>query len=196
MAKKVTVFCGSSYGRGPAFENLTRQLAGEIARNNLELVYGGGQVGLMGILADTALSLGVRVTGVIPRQLYEKEIAHRKLSELVVVDSMHQRKFKMAELGDIFVALPGGFGTLDEMFEILTWAQLGLHSKACALLNFDGFYDGLIQWMDHATVSGFITAPHRDMLIVADNAETLMNRALAYEHKVSPKWSTAAAVES
>jgi uncharacterized protein (TIGR00730 family) len=196
MAKKVTVFCGSYSGQGQTYENLARTLAKEIANLGLELVYGGGHVGLMGILADAALAAGVRVTGVIPRHLYDREIAHRNLTELIVVESMHERKFKMAERGDIYVAMPGGFGTLEELFEMITWAQIGLHTKPCALLNAEGFYDGLIQWMDHATVYGFIDQPHRDMLIISSKPAELLEKALEYQHRVEPKWNSRAAVET
>jgi uncharacterized protein (TIGR00730 family) len=195
MAKTVTVFCGSS-GGPPAYQDVARELAKELGKNGLELCYGGGHVGLMGILADTALSCGVKVTGIIPKHLFDREIGHTSLTELLIVGSMHERKFKMAERGDIFIALPGGFGTLDEFFEIITWAQIGLHTKPCGILNFDGFFDDLIKWMDNATSKGYVKQQHRDMLIISDNPQELLTLTLQYENKVAPKWSDNARIES
>lgn len=193
---RATVFCGSSLGKVPAFEKAIVDLGRELARQQLELVYGGGHVGLMGVLADAALASGVRVTGVIPQHLFEREVGHSGLSELIIVKSMHERKFKMAELGDIFIAAPGGFGTLDEFFEVLTWSQLGLHGKACALLNVEGYFDALIAWMDNAARSSFVPQSHRDMLIIDSEPASLLTRALAYRHSIQPKWSEAAELES
>ena len=196
MPKSVTVFCGSSLGTSNVYKNTARELGEQIAKLGLRLVYGGAHVGLMGVMADTALSCGAEVIGVMPRQLYDREIGHTGLTELLIVGSMHERKFKMAELGDIYLAMPGGFGTLDEFFEIVTWSQIGLHTKACVLLNANGFYNDLITWIDHATAQGFIKREHRDMIIIGDDAEAVLRRAIDYEHRVQPKWSAEAAVES
>jgi uncharacterized protein (TIGR00730 family) len=175
QTKTVTVFCGAALGRDPIYEETAKALAREIAARKMRLVYGGGRVGLMGVLADTAISLGVHVTGVIPRHLMEREIGHTKLSQQIIVDSMHERKFKMAELADLFVALPGGFGTLDELFEILTWAQLGLHGKPAGILNVNGYFDSLKDWVDRSTNEGFVDAANRKRFVMSDNLKQLLS---------------------
>ena len=158
------VYCGSSPGKHPEYAEQGRAFGTEMARRGIALVYGGGNVGLMGIVADAVLAAGGRATGVIPRQLVEREVAHKGLSELVVVDTMHQRKTRMYELSDGFVALPGGFGTMDEMFEMLTWAQLGLHRHPCAFLDVRGYYTPLRAMMDHMVAEGFVQPGQRDSL--------------------------------
>ena len=162
-----------------------------LARRGLMLVYGGARRGLMGALADAALEDGGRVTGVIPRGLWTREIGHTGLSELLVVDSMHERKALMAERSDAFVALPGGIGTMEELFEAWTWAVLGIHAKPIALLNVGGFFDPLLAMLDHMTEQGFLRDAHRRMLVVDDDPERLLDRLAAYEPPSGPRWLTA-----
>jgi hypothetical protein len=159
-----------------------------LAQRAITLVYGGGNVGLMGELADASLAGGGRVIGVIPRALVEKEIAHNGLSEMHVVGSMHERKALMADLADAFLSLPGGFGTWDEFCEALTWSQLGLQKKACAFLNVEGYYDALLALANRAAEDGFIRSEHRELLLVDDDAERLLDRLRDYEVPYVPKW--------
>jgi uncharacterized protein (TIGR00730 family) len=189
--RRLCVFCGSSEGRDPAYRQAARALGETLAANGIGLVYGGAAVGLMGALADAALGAGGEVSGVMPRALVEKEIAHNRLSDLRVVGSMHERKALMAELSDGFVALPGGIGTFEELFEMWTWAQLGHHTKPCALLNVRGFYDGLIAFLDQVAERGFIKGAHRAMLIVGQEPMELIERLRAYEPPAVSKWITA-----
>ena len=189
--RRLFVFCGSSEGRDPAYVQAARSLGETLAVNGIGLVYGGASVGLMGALADAAIIAGGEVTGVMPRALVEKEIAHNRLSDLRVVGSMHERKALMAELSDGFVALPGGIGTFEELFEMWTWAQLGHHTKPCALLNVRGFYDGLIAFLDQVAERGFMKGAHRAMLIVAQEPIELIDRLRAYEPPTVSKWITA-----
>jgi uncharacterized protein (TIGR00730 family) len=186
--RRLCVFCGSSEGNDPAYLQAARALGETLARSGIGLVYGGASVGLMGVLADAALVAGGEVTGVMPRALVEKEIAHSRLTDLRVVGSMHERKALMAELSDGFVALPGGIGTFEELFEVWTWAQLGHHTKPCALLNVRGFYDGLIAFLDKVVERGFMKDAHRSMLIVAQQPMELIERLRAYEPPAVPKW--------
>jgi uncharacterized protein (TIGR00730 family) len=188
--RRLCVFCGSSEGNDPAYVQAARALGETLARSGIGLVYGGASVGLMGALADAALVAGGAVTGVMPRALVEKEIAHSGLTDLRVVGSMHERKALMAELADGFVALPGGIGTFEELFEVWTWAQLGHHTKPCALLNVRGFYDGLIAFLDKVVERGFMKDAHRSMLIVAQQPMELLERLEAYEPPAVPKWIT------
>jgi uncharacterized protein (TIGR00730 family) len=174
--QSVCVFCGSNTGLGEAYANATRSMASAIARAGLRLVYGGGSIGLMGVLADAALAAGATVIGVAPRRLLEREVIHSGLAQLHVVETMLQRKTLMAELSDGFIALPGGFGTLDELFEMLTWTQLGFQSKPCALLNVAGYFDGLTGFLDHAVEERFVIREHREMLLVDDDPESLLER--------------------
>ena len=169
------VYCGSSRGSYPQYAGQARDFGAELARRGIALVYGGGNVGLMGTLADAVLAGGGRVTGVIPRQLVEREVAHPGLSELVVVETMHQRKTRMYELSDAFVALPGGFGTLDEMFEMLTWAQLGLHHYPCAFLDVRNYYGPLRAMMDRMVTEGFVPASRRDSVWFGDSMSALFD---------------------
>ena len=175
--KSVCVFCGSSDGARPAYADAARAFGRMLAVRGLTLVYGGGNVGMMRQLADAVLEAGGRVVGVIPEQLVDRERAHRGVSELRVVGSMHERKALMVALSDAFIALPGGFGTLDELFEVLTWAQLGLHDKPCALLNVDGYFDHLVSLVERARVDGFIDGTAA-MPVIDDNPGRLLDRVI------------------
>ena len=177
--KAVCVFCGSSTGKRPEYAEAARRLGTAIARRGLELVYGAGHVGLMGVLADASLAAGGRVVGMIPRSLVDRELAHVGLTELLVVETMHERKALMAERSQAFLALPGGYGTLDELFEILTWAQLGIHSHPVGLVNIAGYFDPLLAWIDGAVEGGLLREKHRAMLLVGDDPEELLERVLA-----------------
>jgi uncharacterized protein (TIGR00730 family) len=186
--QSICVYCGSSEGRVDTYARQARELGRFLAEHSIRLVYGGANVGLMGILADASLAAGGRVIGVMPKALADKEKAHRGLTELHVVGSMHERKALMAELADGFIALPGGAGTLDELFEMWTWGQLGFHGKPCGLLNSAAYFDPLITFLDHAVSEGFVRACHRDMLVIADTAAELMARFTAYVPPTSEKW--------
>jgi uncharacterized protein (TIGR00730 family) len=177
--RKICVFCGSSSGARPRYAALARALGEELARRGLELVYGGGNVGLMGELADAALAAGAPVTGVIPEVLVRRERAHRGV-ELVVVDSMHQRKARMAALADAFIALPGGLGTLEELFEVLTWTQLGFHAKPCGLLDDNGYFDRLLAFLEHATAEGFVRPTSHQLLLSGRTPEELLDHLAAH----------------
>jgi uncharacterized protein (TIGR00730 family) len=172
--KSLCVFCGSSPGNRPAYAALAVRTGELIARSDLTLVYGGGRVGLMGALADAALAAGGRVVGVIPQMLIDREVGHAGLSQLHVVRTMSERKILMGDLADAFLALPGGIGTMDELFEAWTWTQLGLHRKPCALLNLDGYYDPLIAFLDHAVDEGFLEPRYRAALLVAGDLENAL----------------------
>jgi uncharacterized protein (TIGR00730 family) len=174
--KSICVYCGSSPGRLKAYSTAARALAASLVEQNIRLVYGGAKVGIMGMLADAALQLGGEVVGVIPEALVQKEVAHTGLTELHVTQSMHERKTRMAELSDGFVALPGGIGTLEELFEVWTWAQLGFHDKPCGLLNVEGYFDSLALFLDHAVDEQFVKQPHRSLLIVENDAKKLLER--------------------
>jgi uncharacterized protein (TIGR00730 family) len=185
---RLCIFCGSSAGARPEYAEATVELARLLAARGIGIVYGGASVGLMGVLADTALADGGEVIGVIPDALERKEISHRGLSDLHVVASMHERKALMAELSEGFIALPGGSGTLEELFEVFTWSQLGLHRKACALLNVAGYYDGLTAFLDHAVAERFLRAEHRAMLL-CENAPTAVLEALdQFQPPAVDKW--------
>ncbi len=174
--KRICLFCGSSPRVRNGYLSLARDFGSTVAERGIELVYGGGRTGLMGAAADGALGAGGRVIGVIPYSLAEQEVAHGGLSELILVTSMHERKARMAELSDGFAALPGGLGTLDEWFEIWTWAQLGYHHKPIGLLNFEGFFDPLLGFLDHMVTEGFVRPEHRAMAVVEREVETLIDR--------------------
>jgi len=182
--KRVCVFCGSAKGANPAFEQAARDLASALADRKLELVYGAGNVGLMGVVADTLLARQGRVTGVIPQCLMDKEVGHIGLTDLRVVDSMHTRKAMMADLSDAFIALPGGFGTLEELSEIVTWAQLGLHRKPIGLLNIADFYTPLLTFLDHAVAEKFIKPKYRAMIHVGTDPAALLDKLA---HTFPPK---------
>lgn len=186
--RSLCIYCGSSSGNDPAYVEAARSVGAELARRGIEVIYGGAHVGLMGQMADAALVAGGRVIGVIPQQLVRKELAHRQLTALHITSSMHARKAKMAELAEGFVALPGGVGTLEEIFEIWTWAQLGLHGKPVGLLNVGGYYGELVRFVDHATASGFIRPEQRGMLIVEPTINALLARFESWVPPVVEKW--------
>lgn len=185
---RLCVFCGSSPGHDPIFIETAGALGTALAGNGIGLVYGGASVGLMGAVADAALAGGGHVIGVMPQALAAKEIAHDGLSDLRIVGSMHERKALMAELADGFIALPGGLGTFEELFEVWTWAQLGYHRKPCALLNIGGFYDRLADFLDGVVEAGFVKPVHRSMLIVEREPEALIEAIRAYEPPAVEKW--------
>ena len=178
--KRVCVFCGSNTGIRAEYRIAAQGLATELARRGLGLVYGGGNVGLMGMIADSMLRAGGEVIGVIPQSLVAREVAHHGVSELRVVDTMHQRKALMNELSDAFIALPGGFGTLDEFFEILTWSQLGIHGKPSGLLNVSGYYDSLLAMLDHAVTERFLRPTHRALVLADTDADSLLQRLASF----------------
>lgn len=178
--KSITIFCGSSQGTDEIFRDHAFRLGETLAMRNIKVVYGGAKVGLMGAVADGALSVGGEVVGVIPYFLRTKEVAHVNLTELILVDSMHERKMKMHELSDGIIALPGGFGTLEELFEILTWAQLGLHRKPIGLLNTNGFYDMLNSQIEFMVAKGFLKEINRKMLLISDTINDLLARMEQY----------------
>jgi uncharacterized protein (TIGR00730 family) len=180
MLRRICVFCGASSGNRPAYVAAAKRVGRELAERGIGLVYGGGNIGLMGTLADACLEAGGYVIGVIPQALVAKEVAHKRLSDLRIVASMHERKAMMAELSDAFVAMPGGFGTFEEWFEVVTWAQLGLHVKPCALLNVDGYYDPLIALIDHAVKEGFINSTHRQLLLSGSDAHQLIDKLVTW----------------
>jgi uncharacterized protein (TIGR00730 family) len=177
---RLCVFCGSSFGTRPTYRAGAEAFGALLARRQIELVYGGARAGLMGALADAVLAGGGRVTGVIPEALLERELAHQGLTDLRIVGSMHERKALMASLSDGFVALPGGIGTLEELFEVWTWHQLALHAKPCALLDIDGFYGGLVTFMDHVVAQGFLKPMQRQALIVEADGAALLERMTSY----------------
>ncbi|MFP6847728.1 MAG: TIGR00730 family Rossman fold protein [Pseudomonas sp.] len=185
---RLCIFCGSNAGSNPVYIEAATRLGQALANAGIGLVYGGASVGLMGAVANAALAAGGEVIGVIPRALWEKEVAHTGLEDLRIVDSMHQRKALMAELSDGFIALPGGVGTLEELFEVWTWAQLGHHRKPCALLNINGYYDRLSAFLDHMVDEAFVKAPHRQMLIVEQDIDALLTAIDSYEAPTVGKW--------
>jgi hypothetical protein len=176
LAGRICVFTGSRHGARSEYAEAAKRLGRELVARNYGLVYGGGNVGLMTVIADAVLELNGHVTGVIPDSLVSKEVAHEGLSDLRVVNSMHERKALMAELSDGFIAMPGGIGTLEEFFEVLSWAQLGIHEKPCGLLNVCGYYDPLIQFIDHAVSEDFIKPKHRALLVVESESLKLLDR--------------------
>ena len=186
--KRICVYCGSSSGKRSSYLQAADNLAAELVKRRIGLVYGGASVGVMGQVADAVLAAGGEVTGVIPQMLVDKEVAHNSLSELKIVSSMHDRKATMAELSDGFIALPGGLGTLEELFEILTWSQLGLHRKPCALLNVTGYYDHLAAFIDHAVTEQFIKPAHRELLIIGDQPDLLLQRMALFRSPPAEKW--------
>ncbi|MDE3097752.1 MAG: TIGR00730 family Rossman fold protein [Chloroflexota bacterium] len=186
--RRVCVFCGSSPGARAAYADAARALGTALVRRGIGLVYGGGGVGLMTAVADSVLVAGGEVIGVIPEALVAKELAHAGLSDLRVVASMHERKALMAELADAFVALPGGYGTLEEFCEVLTWAQLGFHPKPCGLLNVAGFYDPLLAFFDHAVAQRFVRPAHRSLIVEADDADGLLDRLADFRPPALEKW--------
>ena len=188
MLKRICVFCGSSAGHSQVYRETAAAVGRLLADRHIGIVYGGGQVGLMGALADGALKADGEIIGVIPKALFEKEIAHGGLRQLCVVDSMHERKALMAELSDAFIALPGGFGTMEEFFEVVTWSQLGIHRKPCGLLNVEGFFDSLLDLCDHAVSQGFLRPVDRALIISEPDPIALIDRVCSVEVPISTKW--------
>lgn len=186
--KKVCVFCGSSPGANAQYTKKAEELGLELTKRKIGLVYGGAKIGVMGRIADSVLKNGGEVIGVIPEALKLKEVAHEGLSKLHVVDNMHSRKALMYEISDAFIALPGGIGTLDEFFEILTWTQLGLHQKPCGLLNVCNYYDKLLDFLDHMVSEKFVTRRHREMLLVDDTPLKLLDKFFDYHPIQLKKW--------
>jgi uncharacterized protein (TIGR00730 family) len=184
----IGVYCASSTGADPVFAAAAASMGRLLAEQGIRLVYGGGHVGLMGVLADAALRAGGEVHGVITRALEEKEVAHQRLTSLDVVETMHQRKSAMADLSDGFVMLPGGFGTLDEFFEVVTWTQLGIHTKPCGVLNVDRYFDPLSELVTRATDERFIRPQHRDLIIMESDSATLLDRLRAWTPVTTDKW--------
>jgi uncharacterized protein (TIGR00730 family) len=188
MAQRICIFCGSSAGRRDSYAMSARALASVLVSREIGVVYGGGRVGLMGVLADAVLEGGGEVIGVIPQALARKELAHNGLTELRIVGSMHERKALMADLADAFIALPGGYGTFEEFCEVLTWTQLGLHRKPCGILNVDGYYDPLLALFDHATAEEFVRPVHRSLVLADSRPEALVDRLLDYQPPHIDKW--------
>jgi len=186
--KQITIFCGSSSGNETVFVEQAKILGKLLVKQKIDLVYGGAKIGIMGALADAVLESGGKVIGVIPTFLRTKEVAHYQLTELIVVETMHERKMKMNELSDGIIALPGGFGTLEELFEILTWAQLGLHQKPIGLLNVNGFYDSLIAMIQTTVDKGFLKELDQQRLLISDNAEELLQKMNSYQAPFVGKW--------
>jgi uncharacterized protein (TIGR00730 family) len=187
--ERICVFCGASPGARPAYREATAELARVLVEANIGVVYGGSGVGLMGALADAVIEARGSITGVIPRALVDREMAHRDVADMRVVDSMHERKALMAELSDAFVALPGGIGTMEELFEVYTWAQLGLHRKPCALLNVEGYYDGIEEFLSHAVTERFLRDETRELLLVESVPSVLLERLRDFKPQaVVPKW--------
>ncbi len=186
--KSVCVFCGSSMGVHPIYKKSAYNLGKQIAKENLSLVYGGGSVGLMGVLADAVMEHGGEVTGIIPRFLYEEEVGHDGLTELIIVDSMHERKQKMAELAQGFIAMPGGIGTMEELFEIFTWSQLALIKKPVALFNVNNFFDDITHFFNKLVREGFIKEVTINMLIISNNIPELLAKMKAFNYREIPKW--------
>ena len=186
--KRITVFCGSSSGTEEIYTTQATLLGQTLAKRNIELVYGGANIGLMGAVADGVLNNGGKAIGVLPNFLRSKEIAHKQLTELILVDTMHERKTKMNDLSDGVIALPGGFGTLDELFEMLTWAQLGLHKKPIAILNIDGYFDSLIIFIQTMTDKGLLKEANQQMLLVSDSIDDLLDKMENYVPPTVGKW--------
>ncbi len=188
MIKTLCVFCGSSMGKGTAYAGSAEKLAEYLTFNNINLVYGGANVGLMRILADTMLASGGKVIGVMPKSLVEREVAHTGLTEMHIVEGMQERKALMADLSDAFIALPGAYGTLDELFEVLTWNQLGIIHKPIGLVNINGFFNSLLLMLDQAVEEKFLRPEHRNMLLVDDDFERLFHKLETYRPVIAEKW--------
>jgi len=186
--QSLCVFCGSNFGRRAGYREAARRLGRVMAERKIRLIYGGGAVGLMGEVADAVLKGGGEAVGVIPQALLDKEVGHNGLSELHVVGSMHERKARMASLAQGFIALPGGFGTLEELCEAITWSQLGLHGKPCGLLNTEGFFDPFQQLLDHACAEGFVSSDHRGIVIAEQEPERLLEEMAAFRPPDADKW--------
>ena len=187
--RRVCVFCGASAGRDPRYAEVAAAVGGSLARQGIELIYGGGRVGLMGAVADGALAAGGRVTGVIPAGLVDRELAHPGITAMRIVTTLHERKAAMADLADAFIALPGGLGTLEELAEVLSWAQLELHAKPVGALDVGGFFQPLVAYLDHVAKEGFVAASHRDLLIVEEDLDRLLARFERWQPP-SGRWPT------
>lgn len=185
---RICVFCGSNHGSRSEYTEAAKKLGRTLANRKIGLVYGGAKVGIMGTLADTVLSNGATVIGVMPRFLVEKEVAHSRLSDLHIVDTLHERKSLMAELSDAFIALPGGFGTLEEFFEVVTWAQLGMHKKPCGLLNVCGYFENLIMFLNKAVSEKFLREEHREMIFIHESPEELIDQFESYVPPAVNNW--------
>lgn len=186
--KALCVYCGSSFGKNPIYREAAQALGTRFAERKISLIYGGASSGLMGVVADAVLDAGGSAIGVLPEFMKEKEIAHTRLTELYVVDSMHERKAKMASLSDGFIALPGGFGTLEEIFEALTWAQVDIHRKPCAFLNINGYFDTLFSFLDHMASEGLLRPRHRALPLLASEPDALLDLMTTYEAAPAGKW--------
>ena len=186
--RRICVFCGSNVGSNPLYRQTAETLGRLLAHRNIELVYGGGNIGLMGVLADSVLAAGGRAIGVIPESLMQKEVGHAGLTELRIVKSMHERKAMMSDLSDGFIAMPGGFGTFEEFCEVVTWSQLGIQSKPCGLLNVEGFYDPLLELFDHAVREGFLREDNRGLVLEDRDAEQLLTKMAAFVPAAVDKW--------
>ncbi|MCE4068731.1 MULTISPECIES: TIGR00730 family Rossman fold protein [Pseudomonas] len=186
--RSICVFCGASPGATPIYQEAAEALGRHLAENGIQLVYGGGAVGLMGMVANAALAAGGEVIGIIPQSLKDAEVGHSGLTRLEVVDGMHARKARMAELSDAFIALPGGLGTLEELFEVWTWGQLGYHAKPLGLLEVNGFFDPLLTFLDHLVQERFVRQPHREMLQRAASPAELVDALAAWKPLAAPKW--------
>jgi uncharacterized protein (TIGR00730 family) len=186
--QSVCVFCGSCVGNDPAFPQAAAALGRALVEHAITLIYGGGNIGLMGVIADHVLAGGGRVIGVIPKMLVDKELAHHGVTELRIVGSMHERKALMADLAEGFIALPGGYGTIEEFSEVLTWSQLGLHAKPLGMLNVSGYYDHFLRFLDHAVEVALLRPEHRRLVLEAENAEVLLRRMLDWRAAPMPKW--------
>ena len=186
--KRICVFCGSSPGVDPIYVETAVKLGHLLAHQGIGLVYGGASIGVMGAVANAALEAGGEVIGVMPKHLIDKEVGHSNLTELYVTRNMHERKMRMADLSDGFIALPGGMGTLEEVFEILTWGQLGIHEKPCGFVNVNGYYDKLLQFLDHSVEQGFLRPQHRAIALVDESAEGLLMKLLGYDAPKIYKW--------
>ena len=186
--KSLCIYCGSSLGKSPAYSAAAKVLGNELVSRGIRLVYGGASVGIMGVIADTVLAGGGQVVGVIPQALVDKEVSHQGLTELLVVDSMHTRKARMAELSDGFVALPGGFGTLEELFEGLTWSQLGFHRKPIGLLNVEGYYDHLLAFLQQCVDQQFLKNQHHELLLASTDVKQLLDELTSFKPLIGDKW--------
>mgnify|MGYP005662173785 FL=1 len=184
----ICVFCGSSPGNQPSFVQAAKLTGAALANRGIELVYGGGGRGMMGAVADGAIGAGGKTLGVIPRGLFKREGLHRGLDRLEIVDSMHARKAMMAASSDGFITLPGGLGTMEELFEIWTWTQIGIHAKPCGLLNVDGYYDGLLAFLENMVACGFVQASHRDVVLVDDDPARLIEQVLSHKPRIHERW--------
>lgn len=190
--RRVCIFCGSSFGANPEYQNAAESFARLLATNGIGVVYGGASVGLMGAVADAALAAGGEVIGVLPHSMMAREIGHNGLTELHLVDTLHERKAMMAELSDAFVALPGGLGTFEEIFEVASWAQIGLHKKPCAFLNTNGFYDGLLTFLETSVAEGFVRPESQALLLAESDPMLLLRRLQAYVPPAYDRWTKSA----